>query len=173
MPKHGRPSRIWCRITYTLTFISVIGVLIGLAFFNLIDNTEEKLMSRCTKFVQATVTDNVIMFTNNGAIYKPVYEWEYEGVTYSQTQISGSSMPLYDIGDKVHIQINPKNPSEMWDNNFRLSSSILGKILSMISFACAIYFFSMHIMFRIKYKTDMLVHNLESELEYYTKEQSN
>lgn len=50
--------------------------------------------------------------------YTPIYEYEFNGNTYTVSGSLASSNPKYSVGEKVSIRISSDDPEKMYDPNY-------------------------------------------------------
>ena len=56
-------------------------------------------------------------------LYYAIFEYEYEGERYTVRDDTGASAPLYPVGEKVSLLINPYSPKEFKTDQGFLSFS--------------------------------------------------
>ena len=127
-------SLLFLLIFYTIVFLS-IGII------TLSIDGDNKL---CTESVTATVTENIQSdsarnrhrsnIDKHKYIYTPVYSYAYDGKEYSVESSNSTRPAKYDVGDRVVIMVNPDNPSEIYEPEFKEIS--LGSIICIISGVC-------------------------------------
>ncbi len=72
------------------------------------------VQKRCTQDVMSTITDVKVISDDDSTTYKPVYEFEYNGIQFKVTpSYSTSSRPT--VGQAVTLYINPDKPEEFYD----------------------------------------------------------
>ena len=54
--------------------------------------------------------------------YLPVYQYEYNGNTYTSSGGVSSTTARYSVGDKVNVMISSKNPSMLYDPDYNTES---------------------------------------------------
>ena len=112
-------SLLFLLIFYTIVFLS-IGII------TLSIDGDDKL---CTESVTATVTENIksehIERYNNRKLkrtiytYAPVYSYAYNGREYSVESSNSTKPAKYDVGDTAVIMVNPDNPAEIYEPEFK------------------------------------------------------
>ena len=73
---------------------------------------------RCTVEVDAVVIDRVCRRrsrTGQGSpLYHPVYEYRYNGVTYTSEDKKASNIKVPQVGDRMEAYVNPDNPNDVY-----------------------------------------------------------
>lgn len=101
-PKH---ASVAFKVLGTVFILSAIVLL--LLMWLVVDSMRAGY-SRCTQQVQATVIRNE---KGSEDTYFPVFEYEVDGMIYTQKSHSGRNPPKYQLGDKVTIHYDPTNPN--------------------------------------------------------------
>ena len=73
--------------------------------------------------------------------YHAVFKYEFNGVEYNVADKTGGTAPIYKVGDKATIYVNPKNPKEFESQSTTQFFFIFGSLMIVISF-CALCFTS-------------------------------
>ncbi|MDE6474862.1 MAG: DUF3592 domain-containing protein [Clostridia bacterium] len=71
--------------------------------------------------------------------YHAVFKYEFDGIEYSVADKTGSSSPIYKVGDTITIYVNPKNPKDFESQATTQFFFIFGSLMLIISF-CALCF---------------------------------
>lgn len=113
-------KKIKKRVRILLMFFSLFFIL-AIGALTLIDLTER---SGCTERVSAVVTDFIsnttkTHFNDYGSHktstgYAPVFEYTYKGVDYSNSNYNYNPKPVFEIGQKTEILIDPDNPDSIY-----------------------------------------------------------
>ncbi|MBE6861723.1 MAG: DUF3592 domain-containing protein [Ruminococcus sp.] len=73
----------------------------------------------CTEKVEAVIVDNIRHTKRKKGktkvTYQTVYDYEYEGLYYSEKSDTKSSYKIHSTGEHVTIYVDPANPSEFYD----------------------------------------------------------
>lgn len=111
-------------------FMTVGLLMIGVAAYFVYSNRQFEQRARP---VQGTVVDfQSYVSTNDNSsttMYKPVFEYVFNGKTYTYVSTTSSSSPEFEVGEKVNILVNPQNPEDVLVDSFLekwLISLILG-----------------------------------------------
>ena len=112
-------SLLFLLIFFTIAFLSI-----GLITLSIGGDDE-----LCTESVTATVTENIksehIERYNNRKLkrtiytYAPVYSYAYNGREYSVESSNSTKPAKYDVGDTAVIMVNPDNPAEIYEPEFK------------------------------------------------------
>lgn len=105
-------------VGFIFAFVAVIIIIIG-AWVSV--NTKQ-LQKRCTDTVTAEIVENIKVKsrtkTKHGyrtvTTYKPVFNFAYNGQNYSVESNSSHKPPLFEVGEKIEIKINPSDLSETY-----------------------------------------------------------
>lgn len=112
----GKPSFI----SIFFLFTCIVMLIVGIALF--INPIIKK--SKCTETVTAVVVDEVITHSErkdgDGMLtisdyHMPVFSYDYNGREYTVTSREGSDPPMYNIGDRTELKIDPSNPEYYYD----------------------------------------------------------
>lgn len=142
-----------------LKFLKVFFIIFGLVFVIAggFAFAQPKIKAQhCTESVPAEVTENIThkssthstggrrskhRSSNTTSIsYQPVFEFEYNGQSYTVKSDHSSNPPAFDVGEKVELKINPDDPTDFYapaDNTYNLLGIIfagLGLIFAVIGF---------------------------------------
>ena len=102
----------------SILFLLVFGAaFLGAGIFLM--REQKHLKEVCITEVQSTVIENkkrtVKKKKHKTSIkYTPVFEYDYNGKTYTFKSDLSTNPPRYSVGEKVQIMINPDNPSEVY-----------------------------------------------------------
>lgn len=84
----------------------------------------EKKRKNCTQMVEAIIIDIQEMvrretgdITSKYVSYFPIYEYEYMGKIYQSGTNVGNLKNAFEIGEKVHIYIDPRNPEIIYEDS--------------------------------------------------------
>ena len=110
-----------------LIFLVAVGVIIPFVFAK--DMVNDAIKQDTTQYnvsVTAVIAENIVRESDSsddsdnkiGKVYTPVYEYEYNGKTYSVHGSVASSEKKYEEGDKVEILISDVNPGKMYDPEY-------------------------------------------------------
>lgn len=133
-------SLLYLLILYTIVFLSI-----GIITFSIGGNNK-----LCTESVTATVIDSIQSdparnrhrsnIDKHKYTYTPVYSYTYNGREYSVESSNSTRPAKYDVGDKALIMVNPENPAEIYEPEFKEISmkSIIFIIIGVCGFLACI-----------------------------------
>lgn len=106
-----------------------------------------RLKKGCTKSVTSVVVD---MIEKEGTdddgdptiTYCPVYQYTVGGVTYEKESSMSSSSKRYDIGQKIPLQYNPRDPNLFLEPGESKTNILMGAIFAVVSLGIIIYVWS-------------------------------
>lgn len=142
----------------TLKFLKIFFTVFGLIFFiiGICVLIQPKLKAkRCTESVTAEVIENIKVRShynndnNHGThsvTYRPVFEFEHNGQHYNIKSNTSSNPPVFEVGEKVELKINPNDPTDFYapsDHTFTLVGLIffgIGLIFTIIGIFMIIKF---------------------------------
>lgn len=142
----------------TLKFLKIFFTVFGLIFFiiGICVLIQPKLKAkRCTESVTAEVIENIKVRShynndnNHGThsvTYRPVFEFEHNGQHYNIKSNTSSNPPVFEVGEKVELKINPNDPTDFYapsDSTFTLVGLIfvgIGLIFTIIGIFMIIKF---------------------------------
>lgn len=115
------------------------------AIVGTISTTQDaKLKKNCTVSVQADVKE---FRYNSDGLVSPVYEYEYNGKVYSFCNNSYSDKPVYNVGERAELMLDPDQPDKAYvpkDKTARIVSTIFSIVgYAMIGVAviiCVVFF---------------------------------
>lgn len=104
--------------------------------------------TKCTATTIATVKDILTKNTGDSLSFHPLYEYEVNAVTYTNTG-AYLSHHVPQKGSKIEIRYNPDNPQKSYipgydTKVYRLLSIIFGMIGMIPILVCAIIFFTIN-----------------------------
>lgn len=123
-------------IVFLIVFFSIISiVLIGSGIFvnSMIKEMESDINVDTSKYdqtVSAVIIENqkgsIVLDDESGGheteTFKPIYQYEYKGKTYTSQGDVSSTQAHYTVGDKTDILISSDNPSDMYDPNYNAAT---------------------------------------------------
>ncbi len=131
-------------LLYLLIFFTIVFLSIGIITYSI--GGDDKL---CTESVTAIVTENISSdnarnrhrsnIDKHKYVYTAVYSYTYNGKEYSVESSNSTRPAKYDVGDTAVIMVNPDNPSEIYEPEFkeiRLASIIYIIVGICIFLAC-------------------------------------
>ncbi len=74
--------------------------------------------------------------------YCPVYQYTVGGVTYEKESSMSSSSKRYDIGQKVPLKYNPRDPNVFLEPGESKTNIVMGAVLVAVSLGIIIYVWS-------------------------------
>ena len=120
-------------------FGSVIMVILGIVFIFLssfMAKQNASLKERCTAQVQATVTgfdrsDSSQKSNDSSSSVTPVFEYDYNGQTYSSkaSTYSSSFKDTFKVGSSYTIYVDPNDPMELYSEDISKSDGTVFSIL--------------------------------------------
>lgn len=122
-----------------LLFVGLVFVVVGI-IISVIFKVKTK---RCTDTVTAEVVENIKVKSSGenhrtSTTYKPVFSFIYTGKNYKFSSSTSANPPVFDVGEKVLLKINPNNPADFYaekDRTMKILSIIftgLGALLTVI-----------------------------------------
>jgi hypothetical protein len=57
-------------------------------------------------------------YSDGSTTYSPVFEYQFEGQTYTYESVNSSSPPTHDIGERTTLLVDPENPKSARENSF-------------------------------------------------------
>ena len=113
----------------------LFGLLSALLIF-MIPNVMDSRHDNCTESVTAVISDAVVNdnFENNSRTYAPVYDYFYEGESFSiKSNVYTSMKP--EIGSEVELMIDPDDPEKYFDPEI---NSFIKMVLRIVGAAMAV-----------------------------------
>ena len=126
-------------------FGSIIMVIVGIAFIfasSFITKQNAALKERCTARVEATVTgytrsESSEGDSSNSSSVTPVFEYDYNGKTYSSNASTYSSTfkDTFKVGNQYTIYVDPNDPVELYSEDISSSDGTFLTIFRWIGIA--------------------------------------
>ena len=112
-----QPIPIWVFVFLAIFF--AVFIISGIVMIKSYKHKQEV----CTVKVEAVVIENKKVThrskTKNGhrrttTTYAPVYSYTYNGTDYTQKSSVSANPPVFNVGDRVELYLNPSNPQEIF-----------------------------------------------------------
>ena len=126
-----RPMRTRSFIVLILFFAIFSAIMIGSGIIvkSIVKEMEGEInvdTSKYDKTVTATIIENekgtMYMEDDSGGYesdtFSPIYQYEYNGQTYTSKGDVSNTTAHYSVGDKAEVIISSDNPSDMYDPNY-------------------------------------------------------
>lgn len=135
---NGHPVNPFGYVEKKLRIMKIIIPLFLVMFFSIfffvgtfVSNVQKKAKKICTEPVNAIVCDMARSTSSDSTTYAPIYEFEYNGMTYKiQSNTYSSPMPLQ-VGDNVQIFVEPGNPDRIYSPHEK-ATTMVGRVFQII-----------------------------------------
>lgn len=101
------------------TIFSIVFIIVGIIVLMI-----PKIKSnKCTESVRAEVVENIMVSSHHSSgnrhhgtstMFKPVFEFTYNGEEYSVVSQNSSNPPAFQEGEIVELKINPDDPTDFY-----------------------------------------------------------
>lgn len=118
-------------VSAAVIFLIAVGVIVPFIFAkNMVSDAIKQDTTQYNVSVTAVITENLVREDTSdnsgkkGKFYTPVYEYEYNGNTYSVQGRVSSSDKKYEVGQKVDVMISDTEPGKMYDPDYNSVKAI-------------------------------------------------
>ena len=113
--------------------LMIVGVIVS-AFVGvfIIVRNENIRKNMCTRRVDANIKEFNKSKTKKGWIYSPLYEYQFDGVTYTAYSRSKKYDSDERLGEKERIYVNPHKPNQIYENDEVGTNPVLIIIFSIV-----------------------------------------
>lgn len=86
----------------------------------------------CTRRIDASIKEFNKSMTKKGRIYSPIYEYQFNGMTYTAYSRSKKYENEDRLGEKEKIYVNPHKPNQIYENDEVGTNPVLIIIFSIV-----------------------------------------
>lgn len=127
---------------------------IGLIFFVVgigIGIHDRNMKKRCSEEATAVVIENKTSFSDGDSspTYSPVFRYTFNGTEYTQDTGYSSDPPVFEVGDKTEIFVDPSDPHKIYVPKLKIAK-LLTVIFTLIGGALLIVGVILYIISRRK-----------------------
>ena len=116
-------------VIFLMAFV-IMGIVITVIISSIFNEVKKETTIDKSQYdinVEAVIIENKVgsMSDDEGFTYDtylPVYQYEYNGNTYTSSGGVSSTTARYSVGDKVNVMISSKNPSMLYDPDYNTES---------------------------------------------------
>ena len=87
-----------------------------------LDEFDTKVDATIVSFRESESSMGKGVETHTAIVYSPIYEYEYNGETYTATTDVSTTEKKYEVGDVTSVRISSTEPDKMYDPNFNAKS---------------------------------------------------
>lgn len=116
-------------VIFLMAFV-IMGIVITVIISSIFNEVKKETTIDKSQYdinVEAVIIENKVgsMSDDEGFTYDtylPVYQYEYNGNTYTSSGGVSSTTARYSVGDKVNVMISSKDPSMLYDPDYNTES---------------------------------------------------
>ena len=116
-------------VIFLMAFV-IMGIVITVIISSIFNEVKKETAIDKSQYdinVEAVIIENKVgsMSDDEGFTYDtylPVYQYEYNGNTYTSSGGVSSTTARYSVGDKVNVMISSKDPSMLYDPDYNTES---------------------------------------------------
>lgn len=124
-----KPSSKIILVIFLMAFV-IMGIVITVIISSIFNEVKKETTIDKSQYdinVEAVIIENKVgsMSDDEGFTYDtylPVYQYEYNGNTYTSSGGVSSTTARYSVGDKVNVMISSKDPSMLYDPDYNTES---------------------------------------------------